>query len=429
MKKVTLLILLLITVQQLFGQTGNTPEEAIQISFPGNEWFSGENAFSNAGLVDVDPKSPSNGESKNHRNMFFKYVAKDNDIQIEANAHGRAINALALWSQLENGEFELLAHNAQSYEGSPFISNHDLEIGKEYFVSYETFNSNATFSLNISASADYDTPEGAIRIPHIAQWSTEGIEYSTVNATSFASLSSCGESVNRWFVFSATEDKIRIELTPALVGNFSGNISLWDSSLNPLACTDRGASAEENTVAELVFENLEIGKDYFISVGSTDNRRRQGPFILSISGGENSLWVESNGVIYPVLLESKVGIGVQRIPEGYSLALDGKAILEEVKVQLSENWPDYVFAKDYDLKSLAELADYIKENGHLPNIPSAETVNNDGISLGEMNAKLLEKIEELTLYIFQQEEKMKEQKKQFEYEIQLLNKRLEKLEK
>jgi hypothetical protein len=87
---------------------------------------------------------------------------------------------------------------------------------------------------------------------------------------------------------------------------------------------------------------------------------------------------------------------------GYQLSVDGKIIAEEVKVQLSTSWPDYVFADDYRLMPIEELEKSIRQNKHLPNIPSAADVTAEkGIELGEMNRKLLEKVEELTLYIIQ----------------------------
>ncbi|WP_421876511.1 hypothetical protein [Marinoscillum sp.] len=78
---------------------------------------------------------------------------------------------------------------------------------------------------------------------------------------------------------------------------------------------------------------------------------------------------------------------------------------KEIKVEASP-WPDYVFAEDYDLMSLAEIADYITENQHLPGMPSAEEVADQGISLGEMNVRLLEKIEELTLHVIRLEKEL-----------------------
>ncbi|MCG8306670.1 MAG: hypothetical protein MI975_04705 [Cytophagales bacterium] len=99
-----------------------------------------------------------------------------------------------------------------------------------------------------------------------------------------------------------------------------------------------------------------------------------------------------------------VGIGTNDT-KGYKLAVAGNIITEEVKVMLQHNWPDFVFKDDYVLSDLKDLEDYIKTNGHLPNIPSAEFVTKEGYNLGEMDSKLLEKIEELTLYLIEQHEK------------------------
>lgn len=96
--------------------------------------------------------------------------------------------------------------------------------------------------------------------------------------------------------------------------------------------------------------------------------------------------------------------------KGYKLAVAGKIVAEEIKVKLQTNWPDYVFASNYQLPTLKETEQHIKEKGHLPGIPSAEEVKNNGVALGEMNAKLLQKIEELTLYIIQQQNEMVELK-------------------
>ena len=72
---------------------------------------------------------------------------------------------------------------------------------------------------------------------------------------------------------------------------------------------------------------------------------------------------------------------------------------ERIKVDLQTAWADYVFDSSYDLLSLSEVEDYIAKEKHLPGMPSAEEVEANGIELGEMNVKLLEKIEELTLYV------------------------------
>lgn len=92
---------------------------------------------------------------------------------------------------------------------------------------------------------------------------------------------------------------------------------------------------------------------------------------------------------------------------GYRFSVDGKIACEEVLVDLSGDWPDYVFQSDYKLKTLEEVEKHIDRNGHLPGVPSAKEVESNGIQVGEMNKILMEKIEELTLYILQQEKRIK----------------------
>jgi len=96
-----------------------------------------------------------------------------------------------------------------------------------------------------------------------------------------------------------------------------------------------------------------------------------------------------------------VGIGATTVPVGYKLAVNGKVIATELKVQ-STPWPDYVFEKDYPLLSLADLETFVQQNGHLPGIPGqAEVAANAGVEIGDMQRRMLEKLEEMTLYIFQ----------------------------
>lgn len=80
---------------------------------------------------------------------------------------------------------------------------------------------------------------------------------------------------------------------------------------------------------------------------------------------------------------------------------DGKVYATEINVKLSQNFPDYVFSEDYKLISLKETQDFISQNGHLPGIPSAKEIEENGntINIGEMQILLLKKIEELTLHL------------------------------
>lgn len=106
---------------------------------------------------------------------------------------------------------------------------------------------------------------------------------------------------------------------------------------------------------------------------------------------------------------------------------------ERVRVDLSSvnDWSDYVFNNDYNLMPIEQLENYILENKHLPNIPSAAEVLKDGIDLGQMDAKLLEKIEELTLYnieLYKENKTLQEQNKEQEALLNELLKRVEQLE-
>ncbi len=121
-------------------------------------------------------------------------------------------------------------------------------------------------------------------------------------------------------------------------------------------------------------------------------------FKLYHGAPDNSLVVRDNG---------NVGIGTTN-PGTYKLAVEGKIGARSVKVTTA-SWADYVFASDYTLMSLPETEAYIKKNQHLPNIPSAAEVKANGFHLEEMDAKLLAKIEELTLHIIRQEKQLKAQ--------------------
>jgi hypothetical protein len=114
-----------------------------------------------------------------------------------------------------------------------------------------------------------------------------------------------------------------------------------------------------------------------------------------------------------ILGDGTIGIGTKDT-KGYALAVNGTAIFTKVKVKPIGTWPDYVFRKDFHLPGLPELERYVREHQHLPGIASEEEVKAGGIDVSEQEAALLKKVEELTLYLIEQNKKLETQQNTLE---------------
>lgn len=118
------------------------------------------------------------------------------------------------------------------------------------------------------------------------------------------------------------------------------------------------------------------------------------------NNGTGGIYIDTNGHV-------RIGSGTGLISK--TLEVNGTIRSKEVIVELA-NWSDFVFDNNYNLMSLKETERFIKQYGHLPNVPSAAEVEKEGIELGEMNAILLQKIEELTLYVIELQKQIDELK-------------------
>lgn len=128
--------------------------------------------------------------------------------------------------------------------------------------------------------------------------------------------------------------------------------------------------------------------------------------VLSVNNyGKNLMLVKADG---------SVGIGVTDT-KGYLLAVGGSMIAEKIKVKIKTAWPDYVFTPGYELPRLEYIEKYIADHQHLPDMPSAKEVAADGLDVAEMNKKLVQKVEELTLYLIEQQKQMDQMKKTIEH--------------
>ncbi|MBS1663441.1 MAG: hypothetical protein JST68_20530 [Bacteroidetes bacterium] len=130
----------------------------------------------------------------------------------------------------------------------------------------------------------------------------------------------------------------------------------------------------------------------------------------SLAGGTGSgsgRWLFNNGVQYDSL--NTVAIGTSSTPSGYKLAVKGSALFTRVQVMAAGSWPDYVFAKGYRLRSLEDLESYIRKYKHLPEIASAAKVDKEGINMAAAQSSILKKVEELTLYLIEENKQLKAQ--------------------
>ncbi|MCX2679373.1 hypothetical protein OOZ15_05405 [Galbibacter sp. EGI 63066] len=142
---------------------------------------------------------------------------------------------------------------------------------------------------------------------------------------------------------------------------------------------------------------------------------------MNFAGGDSSsrIGFQIDGSSAMSIYNNKsVGIGTGNTGP-HKLAVEGSIGAREVKIQAS-GWSDFVFEKDYNLPTLEEVEQHILEKGHLKDIPSAKEVEKNGIYLGEMDAKLLQKIEELTLYTIEQQKMIKEQQELVKQQQELL---------
>jgi len=128
---------------------------------------------------------------------------------------------------------------------------------------------------------------------------------------------------------------------------------------------------------------------------------------------EDGFYFRDNDNNTSLFIEDGGNVGIGTTDPLSKLAVNGKIRATEVKVLTDITVPDYVFESDYELRTLKETKEYIEENKHLPEIPSAAEIEENGIDLGDMNMKLLKKIEELTLYQIQLLERLEKQKKRF----------------
>ena len=220
-------------------------------------------------------------------------------------------------------------------------------------------------------------------------------------------------------------------LRPDMNSYFNGNVGV--GTTNPAMKLDVNGTVRFNNQASN-YSSIQLGRDKndAIFVDNNSNRYYGGGLFFRVKANANlNLPIDQNYInIMTLSDEGNVGIGT-RDTKGFKLGVDGSVIAQEIKVANYTDWADFVFNNDYILPTLTEVENYITEKGHLKDIPSAKEVEQNGFFLGQMDAKLLQKIEELTLYTIQQEKELQQSKQianDAKENIQTLEARLAKLE-
>lgn len=211
----------------------------------------------------------------------------------------------------------------------------------------------------------------------------------------------------------------------------SSNINLRDNLLNNIFVgrESGGAVQGDNLVDNICIGNdtgrtlVDSGQNIFIGSASGENCQGNGNIFIGHNSGKtagqrnNTLIINNaNDVVTPLVFgdfsSKKLGINTSNLVNSigtidltaYSLYVEGGLLSDEVRVR--STWADYVFDSGYELLSLENLKTFIQEYNHLPNMPTEEEVLAEGIELGDITKRQQEKIEELTLYLIEQNDKI-----------------------
>ncbi|GGE18056.1 hypothetical protein [Sphingobacterium cellulitidis] len=178
-------------------------------------------------------------------------------------------------------------------------------------------------------------------------------------------------------------------------------ITIDGGGINQLAPVTTGGWARGTT-----YFNSDGTKGFFSlgMLGSVGNPSR---FYLAFA--ENSPWASELGL--HILPNGNIGVGT--VSPVARLTVNGNILAKEIKIKTDITVPDYVFEQDYEKMSLSEIEEFVAKHKHLPDIPSAKSIERDGLEVAEMNLLLLKKIEELTLHLIENEKTIKQLKKDF----------------
>lgn len=312
------------------------------------------------------------------------------------------------------------------WNGTALVSGAIADDGDNISVGWNSgivSNASASFYNNESVFADEDIAlkavDQTVSVSGIAtQYAYANLGY---NTTGLAFLDAPVSHAGVWAQIPATGNGAAVyaQNFSTSTNNYSVVARTTGAGTTNYGVYAKASGATTNYAGYFDGDVTVVGNDQTLTVQGTD------PYIQMVSGGEDVGYVRADGEDIMLALnagndDGKVILrtnGVNRMyindngdivmgsstvlpKSGYKLSVDGKVVCEELLVQLAP-WPDYVFNEDYKLKTLSEVETYIQDNNRLPGIPSATEVETNGLNVGDMQKLMMEKIEELTLYMIE----------------------------
>ncbi len=208
---------------------------------------------------------------------------------------------------------------------------------------------------------------------------------------------------------------------PLVMQPYSGNVGIGTFNPDEKLVVNGNAKVKENLFITGASGGYTTGDNPILYFGTVSEFAKINvPFadkmIFSSYHGYTFNTSYNGSLVLPALTISIMGnVGIGTTNPTSKLTVAGNIHAQEVKVTINAGVvPDYVFANDYKLKSLQEVEDYIKQNSHLPEIPSATEIEKNGLMLAEMNLNLLKKMEEMTLYMIEQNKQIIDLKNRLE---------------
>lgn len=330
-------------------------------------------------VVSTDSVSATkNGKLMLGNNTDFNLVADQNDIQAKNNGAASVLNINPLGGDLRLG---LLSKN------HILTSAGFLGLGI----------TNPSTTLHIGSGSQISLSGGGYQINGLMTGQNIAIDPDDIQARNNSNYSTL------FLNYYGGDIWMNGAATPLVYKNGTGFLGIGKSSPSTRVDVYRGRMRFSGQVSAGIASGIEFTDTTGITqrafIGMSDNNT------LGLWGFGGAAWNFKMNVN-----DGRISIGKNINPAtGYMLAVDGGIICEEVKVQMTP-FPDYVFGENYRLRSLEEVEKHILEYKRLPGMPAAEVVDREGMNVGELSTILVEKVEELTLYILRLQKEIDELK-------------------